>query len=476
MRLESVTAEIRPRSDWEAVDLGLAMVRRDFWRCLGSWWLAMLPVTGILLYLLWDRPLLLLAFFWWLKPAGARLVLFQISRRLFGEKPAWRAVWRELPRAYCRRFFYRFIVARFSPWMPVTLAVEDLEGLRGKDYQQRARQLSRRGDGAVMWSYVSADLAAVWFGFAIFGFASMALPEGQEAPWRIAMETWRASDPGDIPLLFARTSVVCVMLAMSLADTFLTGAGFGIYVNNRTWIEGWDVELAFRRLGQRLSSAALLVVMAVFMTLAGTGSVRAEESWEAAEVIQEVKAADDFEVHSRKIRVPNPTTASAPTSLIALIGTILGYSAAAVVIGLIGWALWRHRHAFAIRRRLKLALPEPKARVVMGMEVTPESLPSDVPVTAWRWWQEGRRQEALALLYRGAISRAIETAKVEIRESDTEGDCLQRVEAAGAPAHPGYFRSLTGAWIGLAYADLAPADAEVEALCAQWPFAGRGRG
>jgi hypothetical protein len=40
MRLDEVTAEIRPRSDWEAVDLGLAMIRRDFWRCLSVWWLA----------------------------------------------------------------------------------------------------------------------------------------------------------------------------------------------------------------------------------------------------------------------------------------------------------------------------------------------------------------------------------------------------------------------------------------------------
>ena len=53
MRLEDVTAEIRPRSDWEAVDLGMALVRRDFWRCLVVWWLALSPlllvVVGLVL-------------------------------------------------------------------------------------------------------------------------------------------------------------------------------------------------------------------------------------------------------------------------------------------------------------------------------------------------------------------------------------------------------------------------------------------
>ena len=44
MRLEDVTAEIRPRSEWEAVDLGLAMVRRDGSRLLACWLVTALPV------------------------------------------------------------------------------------------------------------------------------------------------------------------------------------------------------------------------------------------------------------------------------------------------------------------------------------------------------------------------------------------------------------------------------------------------
>src|SRR4051794_1865505 len=132
MRLDSVTAEIRPRSDWEAVDLGFAMVRRDFWRCFVMWWMALLlPVTAAWIWLN-DHPFGVLALVWWLKPAGSRMVLFQLSRRLFGENPSWRSTWREIPRAWTRRFLYRFVWARASPWLPVTLAVEDLEGLRGK--------------------------------------------------------------------------------------------------------------------------------------------------------------------------------------------------------------------------------------------------------------------------------------------------------------------------------------------------------
>lgn len=476
MKLEHVTAEIRPRSDWEAVDLGFAMVRRDFWRCFGVWWLAVMPIALIGGFLLWDRPLLFLLLFWWCKPAGSRMVLFEISRRLFGEAPTWRAVWREWPRVWYRRFFYRFVVARFSPWLLVTLAVEDLEGLRGKAYRQRARQVARRGEGTVTWIYLSADFAALWFGMAIFGLAAMALPAGQEPPWQVALETWQVSDPGAVPLLFARTAVACLMVAISLTDCFFTGAGFGIYVNNRTWIEGWDVELAFKRLTQRLAGAAALALAAgCFLVPA---NAQAQDAGPPAEVIAEVKSDQDFIVHSETIRVPNEAESewSLSGSLMEQIGTVLGMLAAAVVIGFLGWLIWRYRHVFVIRRGIRTEKEAPPAavRVVMGMEVTPESLPPDVPTAAWALWQEGRRQEALGLLYRGTLSQLIATARLEIRESDTEGDCLGRVDAAGPPAHPPYFRELSDAWIGIAYADIAPPDVAVEALCERWPFR-RGR-
>ena len=109
----------------------------------------------------------------------------------------------------------------------------------------------------------------------------------------------------------------------------------------------------------------------------------------------------------------------------------------------------------------------------MGLEVSPETLPPDVPAAAWALWQQQRHQEALGLLYRGAISRAIELARVEIQESDTEGDCMRRVEQAGAAAHPDYFRGITGMWIRMAYAGLVPADSEVLAVCHGWPFGER---
>ncbi len=306
MRLDAVTAEIRPRSDWEAVDLGLALVRRDFWRCFAVWWLAVIVPTVAAGWWLWESPMLWLLLFWWWKPAGSRLVLFELSRRLFGERPPWRASLREIPRAWTRRFFYRFVWARFSPWLPVTLAVEDLEGLRGKAYQQRCGQVTRRGEGVVMWIYVISDMAACWFGLAFVLLVKMFIPDGQDGAWRMAIESYDPDDPMSLPLLILRTVVVCVMLAMSLTDMFFTGAGFGVYLNNRTWIEGWDVELAFKRLARRLTKSCDVVGGAVGASACLWLPAPAAER-DPAQVIREVKADAAFKVHTVIEKVPNPT-------------------------------------------------------------------------------------------------------------------------------------------------------------------------
>jgi hypothetical protein len=469
MRLDTVTAEIRPRSDWEAVDLGLALARRDFWRCIAVWWLALGVPTAAGAWLLWDHPMVLLALFWWCKPAGSRMVLFELSRRLFGEEPTWRSVWREIPRAWTRRFFYRFLWARFSPWLPVTLAVEDLEGLRGKAYKQRCGQVVRRGEGVVMWLYFLSDIAAAWLGFGILALFLMLMPEGQDGAWALAVESWDPNFPMDLPLLITRTVVVCVMIAIPLADVFVTGAGFGIYINNRTWIEGWDVELAFKRLAQRLGKTA--VVMLSFFMIGF--SVHGAEPLPPAEVIREVKADEAFKVHTVTDKVPKPRKSSIKWSgdWVEILMQVFAICAAALLVGLLGWMLWKYRHVFILRGPgVKEDRIAPSARVVMGLEVSPHTLPADVPGAAWVLWQEGRCQESLGLLYRGSISRVMESGRVEIHESDTEGDCVRRVDQAGAAVHPEYFRGITGAWIRLAYAGVSPADTEVRALCLQWPF------
>lgn len=489
MRLEDVTAEIRPRSDWEAVDLGFALARREFWRCFSVWWLTVLVPSIVAAILLWDSPFWFAFLFWWWRPAASRMVLFQLSRRLFGARPGWKQLFPQIPRAWWRRFFYRFIWARFSPWAPLTMAVEDLEGLRGGAYSQRSKLLLRRGEGAVGWLSAVGSMMSGWLALSFMLLAWMLMPEGQAGIFDQTVDAVESGEFTAIPLGALWLTVGCYAVAISLCDVFVTAGGFGIYVNNRTWIEGWDVELAFKRLANRITRVAAVLVAAFVMIVSSTPVMAAEGS--PSEVIREVKAHPDFKVEIRKIPIEAPkskpskarTSSSRSSSsssgsgggssgLGAAFGSLgvlaLVVLAAALIAGVV-WMLWRHR---SVRTPSPgpSGSPRPKARVVMGMEVSRDTLPEDIPTMARRLWGEGRRHEAIALLYRGAISRAMEMGRVEIVESDTEGDCLRRVREAGAPAHPGYFQRLTGYWIALAYAHSFPLDTEVEELCRQWPY------
>lgn len=487
MRLEDVTAEIRPRSDWEAVDLGFAMSRRAFWRCLALWWLALLLPAVVSGLLLRDHAFVFVMLVWWWRPVASRMVLFELSRRLFGEAPTWRQAVREIPRAWSRRFFHRLVLSRFSPWAPVTMPVEDLEGLRGKAYEQRSRLVMRRGEAAAFRLSLGGSLAALWLMLGLLGVVNMLIPEGQDG---VFMESWQAIREGDAGALGTTACwmiAACYLLALSLTDIFVTGAGFGIYVNSRTWIEGWDVELAFKRMANRIGTLVKLLIASCFLLL--QPSVQAAQR-PVEDVIREVKEHPDFVVQKTKVPVPDTSGSSSSggsmgsssggslewlATLMQGFGNVLLVICILALVGFVAWLLWTFRHLLRDRSGFDGGPGGgSQARVVMGMEVTPESLPENIPDTAWRWWCEGHRHEALALLYRGAISRAIELARVEILESDTEGDCLRRIREAGGSAHPGYFKGLTGFWVGMAYARNLPGNEEVRGLCQQWPY-GEGR-
>ena len=54
MRLTDASVVIRPRTSWEAMDLGVLMAREHRFLLMGSWALVSLPVFILLTVLLWN--------------------------------------------------------------------------------------------------------------------------------------------------------------------------------------------------------------------------------------------------------------------------------------------------------------------------------------------------------------------------------------------------------------------------------------
>jgi hypothetical protein len=473
LKLEAVTAELRPRSDWEAVDLGLALVRRDFRKVFAAWWLGMLPM------LLLSSPLLIFGFpgwflvlFWWWVPVASRMALFHLSRHLFGEVPSAADWWRELPRACFRRFGYRMLWARLSHWRPLTMAVEDLEGLRGKAYRNRCRVLMRRGDSTLVMLAMWKCGLTLWLALSLFCLLVLLLSQAAQDEWSLAFQMFFSGGNLVLPPSGKAAILLSLMLGISLTDLFVTGAGFGIYVNHRTWIEGWDVELAFRRMATRIARVVAALALA-FLLIPNAGAEEGDK-----ERIERILKDPAFEVHTEKevrwlpadwwnFNFNSPSAGSGGS--FGWVLTLIQVSGIVLLVALLAWLIYRFRHVFQRGGGGGAAPARAKARVVMGMEVGEETLPEDITGAALRAWREGRAQEALGLLYRGAISWMIGDGGVGIAESDTESDCLRRVREAGL-RQTQYFEGLTDVWMRLAYARQLPGDPVVEQLCAQWPF------
>jgi hypothetical protein len=475
--LDRLSITLRLREPWEAIDLGFALLRREWRTVYVSWFLVMAPLAAMLYllfrHLLWLPPLLL----WWIKPAADRLVLHVLAKATFGERPTVRDTLRSFSSIFKNGLGASLLWRRFSPWRSSLLPLWQLESQRGGAYRDRARILLRRGavQGALLtlMLFILQNLVLpVATGFALEFFA----PRGS------GFEFWEKlfASPGERRYAVDLVASLIPFITITLLEPFYVAGGFGLYLNRRVQLEGWDLELAFRRLAQRLREGARRAVVLMFFAFLGSWSLMADapktEARPKAE-LREVLRASEFQTKKKDkvLRLKDSKKKEDPEfkpnplqGLIHFLSRILGSGLKWVLIvsALLGvtYLLWRNRKAInsAFRRSTPYVPPEH----LFGLDVRPSSLPSDVPGAAMELWKRGEARATLALLYRGALVALIHRYRVEISAGATEGDCQQ----AARPTLPldvmGYFAELTQAWSRVAYASEKPENGE--SLCQAW--------
>ena len=120
----------------------------------------------------------------------------------------------------------------------------------------------------------------------------------------------------------------------------------------------------------------------------------------------------------------------------------------------------------ALSTRVSAApIPSPKVSRVRGMDISPESLPADIGAAALSLLEAGRNRDALSLLYRGALSRAVHRYGVTIGESYTEGEALRAVNGTLDPPRAAYIADLIATWQRAVYAGEAVMHDSVARLC-----------
>lgn len=126
-----------------------------------------------------------------------------------------------------------------------------------------------------------------------------------------------------------------------------------------------------------------------------------------------------------------------------------------------------------LRTRGVPRVPKPFAAPshVGDLDIRPESLPDDVGAAALALWQRGDQRAALALLYRGSLSRLVHVHGVPIRASSTEGECLALARPRLVQPSARYVARLVETWAAAVYGGRTPAASAVEALCGEFVVA-----
>ena len=266
MKLETLTVELRPRSSWEAMELGAALVRRH----AGAIWKPWLLVTGAVFVLLnlaaWALGQIWLAWLlmWWLRPVFDRIPQYVLSRAVFGSVPGTAETLRAQLRWGWKPMLGHLTWRRFSPMRAALLPIDLLEGADPARRAERRRVIG----GGVSGPAVLLTLACLNFLLALEVSAVLMvtlfvpnelLPEATRAAWAMLTE-----DP-PVWALIALNAVD--WLAVAFIEPFYVGAGFGLYLNRRTQLEAWDLEIAFRRMRKRLEAAGTAALLALALLL-----------------------------------------------------------------------------------------------------------------------------------------------------------------------------------------------------------------
>jgi hypothetical protein len=482
MQLESIAIRLRRRNAWEALDLGHAMLRAWAAPAYRAWAATYWLVGVSLLLLMWPWQGFAFLILWWLKPAFDRALLFAFSRSLFGTATSTRDVWRALPGLLrAPGLLSALTVRRFSLARSFLLPVWQLEEQRGKTALNRFKVLSRRTRGKAVWlTFACANLVPV-LGLSLIYVTDLFIP-GDSSP------LLRDLFSGDLSRAQMFAANLFFMAAESLVEPLYVASGFALYLNRRSELEGWDIELAFRRLAARGAGTAtrLVAVLATSVVfslslLAAPEPARAAAQTQVSrpkQVIAEVLADPVFGQQTEEMRwQPRPKDGKPgdmPEWLKPYLRAIeflsealrgLVWVGALLLAAFLIYLLIRYGEGWRGKSRGDVPPPD----FLFGLDVRPGSLPADVAAAARAALSAGRIEEALSILYRGALVALIHRLQVEFRAGDTEEDCLRRVGGKLEDLSRNYFAGLLAAWRAAAYAHEPPPSPQLEALCRDWP-------
>ncbi|MEO8001744.1 MAG: DUF4129 domain-containing protein [Arenimonas sp.] len=504
MRLDQMTVALRVRSPWQAMDLGLRMVRANasaIWRPYFLFAGSVFILCNLLAYAinqLWLGWFLI----WWLKPVFDRIPLHVLSHVTFGNYPTFRDTVRAPLKWRFGLLLSWLTYRRFSFWRCMSMPIDILEGLRSERLSLRRSVLI----GAVSSQIIGLSFVSILFEWlliisAVVLFYMFIPVEYLNNIFENFYTTYFNQEPPVwVDLLFN----FLYFLSIVVISPFYVGAGFATYLNRRTQLEAWDIEIAFKRIATRLKQSSAMVLLLVAFFGGGSFSERsyaAEAADNKPQTLQQL-FGDDYKTEPKTVSDAVKKTyrnknlspkekysrwepiakAKKPDSkwqlpeikgleeVFGAIGGIVGFFAEyglwLLLAILLSWLIWKSADWMPwVKDRMpaKRELDELHEKEVLNLDTLPGNLSNAVREL---WAQQPRA--ALALLYRGSVEKLADRLGTPFPPGATEAECVRRSRRLSQPESEIIFQKVVRAWQAAAYAHRLPNSHEFETLLSEW--------
>ena len=477
MQLEALAVRLRPRTPFEAADLGVRLCQqtaKSVYLCYAIV-AAPLMILALATYDLFGfaAPSLLI---WSAKPWFDRTILFVLSRAAFGVATTPLEVWRAQRQVWWRQILFTWTIRRLSPWRSLTEPVYQLEGFSIFKSSPRIRRIRGRSMAAAAMMTSIFSICEMAIAVALFSLVFWLAPIGRTPNLDEIFA-------GEVSLFFKLAVPLSYALTVLFLEPFYVAAGFGMYLNRRAELEGWDIEQEFRRaFGLTAQAAAIVAALLILIAVPAYAAPQPAAARdvptrdEIARAIETVKAdpnlATERTIKTLRWRGATPKGPAKFPGWLAWIASLFAWIAestrvliwctALLLAGMVVVYLSR------IARTKLAAAAEDDGFVapthVRDLDIRPESLPDDIGAAARQLWERGEQRAALALLYRGMLSRLAHVHRVPIRDSSTEGDCVA-LATAQLPDRSEYVARLVRVWQRLGYGHETVDSEVVHGLC-----------
>ncbi|MCY4129507.1 MAG: DUF4129 domain-containing protein [Gammaproteobacteria bacterium] len=454
MQIERLQVVLKPRTMWESADLGTKLAMRWFLPLSLSWVLLALPF--LLISFQFDRFVIQLLFLWWFKPLYERAVLMTLSILIFDGRITLGGVLKGF--ADSRLWFY-LTFFRLSWRRSENTPIDALEDLDFNTQSQRRNWLYA-GDTriALIVSLFGLMIEAIIV-LAIISLFYFLTQSDFNSAYSGVLKILNINEISKEESIFL---LIAVFLAMWVSAIFYVSVGFATYIDRRTIKEGWDLELGFKKIVNRLGVLAL----GVFLVLPNVDLIARESDAETDAILENVLDAPEFN-QTKTITVPEHLSQyfqdmfkvedDGPTRYRVGIGsTIFAWILKFLLIGALIVALvfffYKFYATYGIGSSLRTGEKSEPSQTVRI-----RALPTNLVQTIREDWSNGRIRDALALLYSAAVVYIDKKFSCDILESDTEGECLRKTSTIDTESRDA-FQEVTRIWLRLAYGNSKPSD------------------